>query len=244
MSSTHPLGMLAATVAAVALGACRSNPTAGTPCRITDAPTCSGTRRALVCDSSTWGLVACSGPRGCLRRDGRDECDDSVANAGDRCAPGVAPAYACALDRANALTCRDGSFVLWRHCRGPNACTITEPRHVDCDTTLGEPTDPCEKENSYACSVDRKAMLRCNAGALVVASSCRGPGGCAFDRLGHKVDCDDAAALQGDPCDRPGRIACGVDGKSELVCEGRTYVKRRDCRRSDCRVDGAELFCD
>lgn len=152
--------------------------------------------------------------------------------------------YACSVDRTKALVCRDGHFGLWRNCRGAEGCSVVGERHLNCDTTLGQPGDPCEKQGTYGCSVDGKTMLQCEGDSLVAASSCRGPDGCHFDRDTHKVDCDDGLALEGDPCDRPDRISCGVDRKSELVCEGSKYVKKRECRRTDCRVEGSELFCD
>lgn len=60
----------------------------------------------------------------------------------------------------------------------------------------------------------------------------------------HKIDCDDGVAQEGDPCAQPRRITCALDHKEELVCDGHKFGKKRDCRRSDCRIDGTELFCD
>jgi hypothetical protein len=90
-------------------------------------------------------------------------------------------------------------------------------------------------------------MLMCDGRALVVSSSCRGPDGCRFDRESHRVDCDDRLAALGDPCDKPNRIACELGLKAELVCDPgaeRKYVKKRECRRTECRIEENELFCD
>jgi hypothetical protein len=87
-------------------------------------------------------------------------------------------------------------------------------------------------------------MLQCDGATLAPVSSCRGPAGCHVERDTRKVDCDDALVLEGDPCDQPKRIACAVDGKSELTCQAGHYVKKRDCRRTDCHLDGTQLFCD
>jgi hypothetical protein len=152
--------------------------------------------------------------------------------------------YACTADRGKALVCKGGRFSLWRVCRGPGRCEILEGRNLHCDTTFGEAGDPCDKAGAYSCAVDGKAMLVCGGSALTLASSCRGPLGCRIQREARKVECDDSIALEGDPCDQPKRIACSVDGKSELVCDASKYGKKRDCRRSDCRLDGNELFCD
>jgi hypothetical protein len=140
--------------------------------------------------------------------------------------------------------CKEGRFTLWRACRGPEGCVVEGGRNVRCDTTLGEPGDPCAQQGTYACSADGKAMLLCDGSALAPASSCRGPEGCHIQRESRKVECDDGVALEGDPCDQPKRIACAVDRKSELVCQGSKYVRKRECKRTDCRLDGSELFCD
>ena len=87
-------------------------------------------------------------------------------------------------------------------------------------------------------------MLLCDGSTLALASSCRGPDGCTVRRDARKVDCDDSVAIEGDPCDQPKRIACATDHKSELVCAEGRYSKKRECRRSDCRLEGNELFCD
>jgi len=90
-------------------------------------------------------------------------------------------------------------------------------------------------------------MLLCDGHVLGVTSSCRGPSGCRFDRQTHKVDCDDRLATEGDPCDQPNRITCSVDRKLELACDPggeHRYVKKRECRRTECRIEENDLFCD
>src|SRR5262249_32861113 len=102
----------------------------------------------------------------------------------------------------------------------------------------------CAQQGTYACSSDKRGMLLCDGNVLTTASSCRGPQGCSIERDARKVDCDDGIALEGDPCDQPKRITCTVDRKAELVCTANKYARKRECRRSDCRIDGSELFCD
>lgn len=152
--------------------------------------------------------------------------------------------YACSADGSRALACAAGHFALWRACRGPEACRVIDGKDVQCDTSLGQEGDPCGKAGTYACSQDRKTMLVCNGSTLAAASSCSGPGGCQIQRAGHRVDCDDSVAAEGEPCDQTRRITCSADHKSELVCTGGHFAKKRECRRSECRLDGSELFCD
>ena len=234
---------LAATVLGV-VAACRSRPAPGAPCRTPDQLVCVAADGALVCEGAAWVPIPCRGARGCAKSGETDDCDDTVGAEGDACPQSPPLDYACTADHARALVCKDGRYGLWRACRGPEGCTVEGGRNVRCDNTLGEPGDPCVQVGTYACSVDRLTMLVCDGSTLHPASSCRGAAGCRAERDASKVDCDDAVAQQTDPCDQEGRISCAVDRKSELFCSHGQYDKKRDCRRSDCHLDGNELFCD
>jgi hypothetical protein len=234
---------------------CRPRPTAGDKCKVADQVACTSRDRALVCegpgggDARTWTEVSCKGARGCARTSDEDECDDTLAAEGDPC-PSTPPLdYACSSDLSSALACHDGRFDLWRRCRGPQGCKIVDGRNVHCDTSLGEAGDPCERSGTFACSVDGRSMLACDGKTLSVVSACRGPKACWFDKgepgaEPHKINCDDGLADEGDLCTQARRITCALDHKAELVCDGHKFAKKRECRRSDCRIDGTELFCD
>jgi hypothetical protein len=251
-SIVTPFAVRTAAAILVMVAACRSRPTPGTSCRVPDQLVCGGKDHALVCEpapgggsaATSWVEVPCKGARGCARSGDVDECDDTVAQDGDPCPRNPPLDYACTQDRTKALVCKDGRFGLWRACRGPDGCLVEGGRNVRCDTTLGEPGDPCAQQGTYACSVDRLWMLSCDGTTLAQASSCRGPDGCRVQRSSRKVDCDDAVAVEGDPCDQDKRITCALDRKAELVCTHGRYAKKRDCRRSDCRLEGNELYCD
>jgi hypothetical protein len=240
----------------VAVTGCPSRPKPGAACRVPNALVCASSVEADVCTSGAWRAVPCRGPAGCSPGAGAsraDRCDDTIAESGDACPDVPAIDYACTGSRADALACTNGHFDLWRHCRGERGCAIDASHHLDCDTTLGAVGDPCEKQGAYACSVERDAMLQCRGSSLATVSSCRGPEACHFDREQHLVACDDGVAREGDPCDTPGRVACAASGQYELACGSDadggsvgplTYAKKRECRRTDCRVDGTKLFCD
>jgi Carbohydrate binding domain (family 19) len=237
-------GALWAALAASAILACRPKPAAGGSCRVPDQLVCSPGGGALVCDSAEWVAVPCKGPRGCVRRGDADDCDDTIAAEGDRC-PHTPPLdYACTADRTRALTCERGTFATWRQCRGADGCQVVDGRNIHCDTSVGEPGDRCAQKGAYACSVDSRAMLVCDGSVLATASSCRGPEGCRTQRETHKVDCDDSVASEGDACDQPKRIACSVDHKAELVCAAGKFATKRECRHTECHLEGNELFCD
>jgi hypothetical protein len=262
------LAALAAAAGFVGSG-CRARPAPGETCRVAEQTVCSARDRALVCEAAplgpdpaaatvttaqpaparTWTAVPCKGARGCGRAGDDDECDDTLAVEGDACPRSPPLDYACATTLTDALVCKEARFDLWRHCRGPKGCRVIDGRNVHCDTSLGEPDDPCERAGTFACSVDGKTMLVCDGKVLVAASSCRGPKACFFasgepGAEPHDIDCDDGVAVEGDPCTQARRITCATDGKAELACDGHQYKLKRECRRSDCRIDGTELFCD
>ncbi len=258
--------MPVAVIVLVALAHCTPRPAAGDACRVPEQLICDGRDRALVCDARppdaspgavvpssplprSWVEVSCKGARGCARVGGADECDDTLAADGDPCSRSPPLDFACTTDLANALVCKEGRFGLWRRCRGPQGCQVVGGRNVHCDTSLGAPDDPCERAGTFACTVDRKTMLQCDGKTLAPSSSCRGDKGCSMEQgeggaEPHKIDCDDRIALEGDPCTQARRITCAVDHKEELVCDGKRFERKRECRRSDCRIDGTELFCD
>jgi hypothetical protein len=240
----HVLAALGLTAVLTAFAACRHRPTTGGRCRVENQLVCIGDDRAVACNSGTWVELPCRGVHGCGRRGESDDCDDTIALDGDACPRNPPIDYACTADRGEALLCKEGRFGLWRACRGPDKCEVVDGRNLRCDTRAGEPGDPCGQRGTYSCTPDHSAMLLCDGTALAFASSCRGPKGCATAPGEGQVECDDSVAIEGDPCDRPKRIACSVDRKSELVCARSKYEKRRDCRRSECRLDGNELFCD
>jgi len=243
MDCTLRAAIVTVAIALATIAACRPRPSAGQTCRVAGQVACEGSEKAWLCEVSRWVEIRCRGALACGRRNGRDECDDSVAMLGEPC-PKAATDYACSIDRSTALVCREGTFAPWRNCRGPDGCALTDGHTIQCDTSLGEQGDPCVQPGTYACSADHSAMLVCDGTVLVPSSSCRGPGGCVAQRTTHKVDCDDSVASEGDPCDQPRRIACSVDRKAELGCTQGTYTKKRECRRSECRIEGSELFCE
>lgn len=105
---------------------------------------------------------------------------------------------------------------------------------------VAPPSPPCA-EGGYVCSQDRAALLQCRRGQLVVAGTCRGPGGCVE---GAGVSCDHSVALPNDPCDEPGRgLACGMERRVLLRCDARgVYVPSETCRNA-CLSAGGRVLC-
>jgi hypothetical protein len=110
--------------------------------------------------------------------------------------------------------------------------------------------DPCNGRHA-ACSKDGKADLVCGAaGTMIVAQTCKGPGGCHASADGTSIDCDTTLADVGDPCEVDDD-ACSTDHRSEIRCQAGHYVVLATCKGADgCTLTpeksgkGYTLSCD
>jgi len=115
---------------------------------------------------------------------------------------------------------------------------------VSCDTTIAVQGDPCKTQGAVACSEDQKHMLVCQDGRFALYRYCRGQYGC-FTK-GETPSCDVTLSQPGDPCGLPGQVVCGMDGKSELVCQGGAFMKSITCKTA-CTVSnrpGRPIDCN
>jgi hypothetical protein len=124
---------------------------------------------------------------------------------------------------AHLVACRN---FTWHQdfCRGPRGCVDKR-----CDQSIAEPGDGCGTAGALACGADGKELLRCDAGAMVVAHECRGARGCHRDSDGPPV-CDLGPPEVGDACEASG-FRCGSDGKTVLACSSSShrYALRNHC---------------
>jgi hypothetical protein len=81
------------------------------------------------------------------------------------------------------------------------------------------------------------------AGGKYALETCKGPKGCT--EVSGKVACDSSRGEIGDPCVNINALVCGVDGKSELKCEGGKLVYNSRCGGVEgCTSnDKGEAFC-
>jgi hypothetical protein len=138
-----------------------------------------------------WALAqSCLGERHCTTESGRVTCDNSLANIGDSCRE--EDDYACALpEKKSALVCRSGKFVLASHCKGKNGCRVGGDKSsgfkVECDDSVANPGDPCDKEGHYSCAPDERQIVRCVAKKYVLDDKCKKNEKCAVK--GDLVGC-------------------------------------------------------
>jgi hypothetical protein len=100
--------------------------------------------------------------------------------------------------------------------------------------------DPC-KPGKESCA-DRKTALAC-LGGRVTSVPCRGPAGCT--RTGEVTSCDNAIAVEGDPCPSDDDNACSLQGDALLVCRGGRFGVAERCRgERGCKVALDRATCD
>jgi hypothetical protein len=236
---------------AVAVGAialvfgCVSKPEAGKPCKQNGQLNCVDGQSSLFCDGAKWQALSCKGPKGCRKTGTSVYCDDDLAAEGDPCInPTSNENHACSTDHKAILVCRNNKFEKKRDCKGPTHCTVKamgNDNEILCDNSVGEAGDSCIT-GSLSCTPDAKMKLRCVGDKFVNDNSCRGPKACHLTN--NTLYCDETIAMEGDPCDTASEVTCGMDGKTELICQGGKFSKKRDCKGKDgCYIRGTTLYC-
>jgi hypothetical protein len=154
-------------------------------------------KAALTCKANKFAVEGtCKGAGACtLKKDGL-YCDNDVSDPGDPCH--TVGDFACTADRKLALKCgADHTRVPLNTCKGAKGCRaheLPDQNKVEfvCDDAVADANDPCDEDGEAACTMDRKAILKCASGKFAPLTTC--PGGCSFDATGDKFDCDPGLA--------------------------------------------------
>jgi hypothetical protein len=161
-------------------------------CNLVNDFVCSSDKKGMLeCIKNKWTFSqSCLGERNCVMESKRVTCDNSLANPGDTCRE--EDDYACALpDKKNAIVCRGGKFTLASNCRGKNGCNVGGDKDkgfkIECDDSIANPGDTCDKEGHYSCSPDEKQIVRCAAKKYVADEKCKKNEKCAVK--GELVGC-------------------------------------------------------
>lgn len=231
------MNKLLLTVFALLALACKPGP--GSACEPGELR-CLDSRRALACQDGKLIETPCRGRGGCLTLQETTTCDISGNQPGDVCVSSDEGVAVCASDDA-MLSCRAGTLVRVP-CRGAKGCETLGGR-TSCDQSVAKPRDACSGGDK-ACSADGHSVLGCAAGAMSELYRCRGQQGCAA--AGGKLSCDQTIAQQGDACDRglDGHVACSLDRKALLRCDGARFVPSEKCKPGTvCTVSGQSTSC-
>ena len=213
-----------------------------TSCKAKPGGRCSGSQTAcedphtgLFCLDGKYTEMTCNGPDGCVTSGKQVDCDNTIAAKGDGCSE--PEDLACTADKKGELRCRGGHFVVASTCRGPTGCFFTGNK-LHCDTDVADSNDPCEEKDDLACSVDKKALFKCDGQKYDMESSCRGPKGCSID--GNNVSCDHHVAELGDPCRFESSYACTGDRKALLACHALKFKQEKKCSKLCSFTDKGE----
>jgi hypothetical protein len=235
--------------ALVAASGCKGKKKAGDKCT-GDEASCLDKTNILECHDGVLAQMTCKGAKGCSEkatgstRSGKTvttnfavDCDFSGAAEGDAC---LDDSSQCSADNTTMVTCKAKKIALTK-CLGPKAC-VTSPTVIDCDTSVQPAGAPCEGADDVACTPDKKQMLTCTGGKLVVGQNCRGPKGCTIEA--RKIGCDSGAQNVGDPCATAGDYECSADKKAILKCTGGKWASDTTCpKKKACGTTGNNVGC-
>lgn len=197
---------------------------------------------ALTCVGEKLAKAPCSGPLGCIRFEDHANCDVSVSSEGAACLGENEDDYACSPDKKRALLCSKGKIVKVEDCRGKGGCAVAG-HTLSCDQAVAIPGDACKTADANACTADGTQQLRCQNGKFVIYRQCRGKKGCVVEE--DLTTCDQTQALEGDACGVQGLVVCALDGRTELVCQGSTFLRSRTCKKGCVAAEaGRRVACD
>jgi hypothetical protein len=161
-------------------------------CNLVSDYVCSGDKKVMLeCSKNHWTFVqSCLGDRGCVMESKKVTCDNSLAEAGDACRE--EDDYACsAPDKKDALVCRSGKFAVASNCRGKNGCRVTGDKgagyKVECDDSIANIGDTCDKEGHFSCAPDEKQIVKCVNKKFIGDDKCKRQEKCAVK--GELVGC-------------------------------------------------------
>lgn len=232
--------VLAAVALAVALVAC-SKPKEGTPCKKAGEMKCLDKKSAVLCDGTTWTKVACEGVTGCMSVAGDASCT-YAKEVGGYCDKEGEPQ--CTEDHKKMIKCENKHWKLMNECKGALGC-VANVTGAKCDLGATSEGSECtaENEGNASCTPDKKNLLLCKGGKMVLAAKCKGMHGCR--QLGTKLECDETIGDLNDLCEMSAsgdKYACASDKKARLVCRGGKWAKDRDCKR--CNVMPGSIDCN
>ena len=222
---------------------------AGDPCT-SGQLACADPSTGLFCSNGKLTPMTCSGPRACTPASsgGGVDCDNSVANEGDGC--NQADDVACSADGKAALQCKAAKFTLAATCKGPRSCQLKDNK-IFCDNNLADFGDPCNEEGDYACSADKKLLMRCKGNKFAIVNTCHGPRGCTIqehpDQNKVGFSCDDSLAEVTDACDEEKEESCSLDHRALQQCRNGRFQFVRACRGPNgCSYDerSDKFTCD
>jgi hypothetical protein len=192
---------------------------------------CADGQTAILCIDGVYTKVPCLGVGGCMRSGlpigpGDVTCAHDKAEVGDPCeTEGNAT---CSSDKKHMLMCKGQKWVEEMACGGTLGCVVNA-HQVRCTSNEASVGDACKQDGKFACTPDKKGLVRCDGGKMVLAAACKGQNHCQI--RGKELVCDFSLAEVGDVCENEGDQACAMDKKAILACKGNKFEKVKSCKR-------------
>lgn len=150
------------------------------------------------------------------------------------------------LDPQTRIACEGGKWHA-ETCLGPSGCAVSGS-FVKCDSSLSNEGTACDQDGNLSCTLDKKTMLKCQAGKWAPYRRCLGQSGC--NASGFLALCDTSNSQEGDLCAVSDKekdkasYACSLDKKSMLACVDNKWKKTESCIGPEgCHGTGI-LYCD
>lgn len=171
----------------MASGCKKKVPEEGSACEKDGDIICKDDKNGMLCAGGKWHEQPCGGATGCMSMpNANDSCTNNKHEEGAAC---VADKPTCRADGKAVMECKDNAWAVIQKCAGMNGCVVNA-KGWKCDMSTGDEGDPCmeSSKDTFACSVDKKTLLRCDGKKMVAHAQCAGRHGCrkSFD----KIDCD------------------------------------------------------
>lgn len=216
------------------------------PCAKGDKFACTLDKKSMMrCKDARWARSeSCAGPAGCDASGMFVKCDNSIVIEGDLCENDPEKntvSSGCSADKKSLLSCKDSKWKKVETCAGPDGCS--SGAGVRCDGPIVSAGDFCIKgeKDDFACAVDKKSSLRCEAGGWKLWRKCLGPEGCTSSW--NSIKCDDSVQEPGAACEGDDAAACSTDGKTVLQCKAGKFVTSRTCPKA-CKVTYSTIECE
>ena len=128
-------------------------------------------------------ITKCLGAKACSEGATTIDCDTTIQTLGEAC---EGDEVACSVDKKQILRCASAKFVLGQACRGAKGCTVNGQK-ISCDEGDQVEGEPCSPDGNYACTGDKKSLLKCAAFKWAIDEKCKGRKTC--QQRGDEVGC-------------------------------------------------------
>ncbi len=163
-------------------------PDAGGSCDKEGHVICKDDKNAMFCAGGSWQDIECRSINGCMSMGAaaKDSCTNAKHKEGEPC---IADKPTCKFDGKGVMECQDNKWAVVQKCAGMNGCVVNA-KGWKCDMSTGDAGDLCmeSSKDSFACTPDKKKLLRCDGKTMVEHATCPGRHGCR--KSFNKIECD------------------------------------------------------